>query len=112
MPLHNRTIKLPWLGQVDVETLSIEPGSRWENEYAETFHSRLRDELLASGVFESLSAAVWRFQADENGVVTQKRDDAAEIGSLCEDSNRSAVGKSLDVLRAVQFGPTSTNVPQ
>ena len=43
--------------QVDVETLYIEPGSPWENGYAESFHSRLRDEFLALEVFESLSAA-------------------------------------------------------
>jgi transposase InsO family protein len=46
-----------WLAQVDVETLYIEPGSPWENGYAESFHSRLRDEFLALEVFESLSAA-------------------------------------------------------
>jgi transposase InsO family protein len=46
-----------WLGRVDVETLYIEPGSPWENGYAESFHSRLRDEFLALEVFESLSAA-------------------------------------------------------
>jgi transposase InsO family protein len=39
-----------------VETLYIEPGSPWENGYAESFHSRLRDEFLALEVFESLSA--------------------------------------------------------
>ena len=46
-----------WLARVDVETLYIEPGSPWENGYAESFHSRLRDEFLALEVFESLSAA-------------------------------------------------------
>jgi transposase InsO family protein len=46
-----------WLGQVDVETLYIEPGSPWENGFAESFHSRLRDEFLALEVFESLAAA-------------------------------------------------------
>jgi putative transposase len=46
-----------WLGRVDVETLYIEPGSPWENGYAESFHSRLRDEFLALEVFEGLSAA-------------------------------------------------------
>lgn len=42
---------------VDVETLYIEPGSPWENGYAESFHSRLRDEFLAVEEFESLTAA-------------------------------------------------------
>jgi putative transposase len=46
-----------WLGRVDVETLYIEPGSPWENGYAESFHSRLRDEFLALEVFESLTVA-------------------------------------------------------
>ena len=46
-----------WLRQVEVQTLYIEPGSPWENGYAESFHSRLRDEFLALEVFESLAAA-------------------------------------------------------
>jgi transposase InsO family protein len=46
-----------WLAQVEVQTLYIEPGSPWENGYAESFHSRLRDEFLALEVFESLAAA-------------------------------------------------------
>jgi putative transposase len=46
-----------WLGQVNVETRYIAPGSPWENGYAESFHSRLRDEFLATETFESLAAA-------------------------------------------------------
>jgi transposase InsO family protein len=46
-----------WLGQVGVGTLYIEPGSPWQNGYAESFHSRMRDEFLASEEFESLVAA-------------------------------------------------------
>ena len=46
-----------WLAQVDVQTLYVAPGSPWENGYAESFHSRLRDEFLAIEVFESLAAA-------------------------------------------------------
>ena len=58
-----------WLSQVGVETLYVEPGSPWENGYAESFHSRLRDEFLAVEEFESLPAArsltaAWR--ADYN----------------------------------------------
>ena len=46
-----------WLKQLDVETLYIEPGSPWENGYAESFHSRFRDEFLDMELFESLQAA-------------------------------------------------------
>jgi transposase InsO family protein len=54
-----------WLAQVGVETLYIESGSPWENGFAESFHSRLRDEFLAVEEFESLAAArrltaLWR----------------------------------------------------
>jgi putative transposase len=46
-----------WLGQVGVETLYVEPGSPWENGYAESFHSRVRDEFLALEIFDNLRAA-------------------------------------------------------
>ena len=46
-----------FLAAVGVETLYIEPGSPWQNGYAESFHSRLRSELLDAEVFESVAAA-------------------------------------------------------
>ena len=46
-----------WLGRVGVSTLYIEPGSPWENGYAESFHSRFRDECLALEVFDGLRDA-------------------------------------------------------
>jgi putative transposase len=46
-----------WLEQVEVKTLYIEPGAPWENGYAESFHSRFRDEFLATEEFENLTAA-------------------------------------------------------
>jgi putative transposase len=46
-----------WLVQVGVTTLYIAPGSPWENGYAESFHSRLRDEFLALEEFENVAAA-------------------------------------------------------
>ena len=46
-----------WLHQLDVQTLYIEPGSPWENGYAESFFSKLRDEFLALEYFETLREA-------------------------------------------------------
>jgi transposase InsO family protein len=46
-----------WTKQLSIETLYIEPGSPWENGFAESFHSRLRDEFLALEIFESQAAA-------------------------------------------------------
>jgi putative transposase len=43
--------------QAGVETLYIEPGSPWQNGYAESFNSRLRDELLNQEMFTDLAEA-------------------------------------------------------
>jgi putative transposase len=50
-----------------VEALYIAPGSPWENGYAESFHSRLRDELLNAEEFTDVRdakalAASWRHE--------------------------------------------------
>lgn len=50
-----------------VQTLYIAPGSPWENAYAESFHGRLRDELLNAEVFADVRearalAASWRHE--------------------------------------------------
>jgi transposase InsO family protein len=46
-----------WLGHSGIGTLYIEPGSPWENGYAESFHARLRDELLDLEIFETVAEA-------------------------------------------------------
>jgi putative transposase len=46
-----------WLAASGVETLYIEPGSPWENAYAETFISRMRVELLNREMFANLKEA-------------------------------------------------------
>jgi transposase InsO family protein len=42
-----------WLGDLQVGTLYIEPGSPWENGYVESFIGKLRDELLNGEVFDT-----------------------------------------------------------
>ena len=46
-----------WTEQLGIETLYIEPGSPWQNGYAESFHSKLRDEFLSLEEFDNLAAA-------------------------------------------------------
>ena len=46
-----------WLETSKIGTLYIEPGSPWQNGYAESFNSKLRDELLAVEIFETLRQA-------------------------------------------------------
>ena len=45
------------MAKAKVGTLYIEPGSPWENEYNESFNSRLRDELLDREEFSSVAEA-------------------------------------------------------
>lgn len=54
-----------WLARLSIETLYIAPGSPWENGYAESFHSKLRDEFLSRETFETVrsartQAAAWK----------------------------------------------------
>ena len=56
-----------WLARREVSALYIEPGSPWENGYAESYHARLRDEMLDREEFETLAQArglleIWREQ--------------------------------------------------
>ncbi len=56
-----------WLASASVKTLYIDPGAPWQNGYAESFHSRLRDELLNCELFTSLAeakhlATQWRLE--------------------------------------------------
>ena len=46
-----------WLGRLGVQTLYIEPGSPWEDGYAESFRSRVRDELFCVEGFSNVSLA-------------------------------------------------------
>lgn len=45
--------------RTDMEMLYIEPGSPWENGFAESFNSRLRDELLNCEEFANVAEARW-----------------------------------------------------
>ena len=74
-----------WLDRVGVETLYIEPGSPWENGYAESFHSRFRDEFLAMEIFDSI------------------RDAQALTATWRDNYNTQRPHSSLDYLTPVEF---------
>ena len=46
-----------YLAKAGVQTLYIAPGSPWENGYVESFHGRLRDELLNAELFSDVREA-------------------------------------------------------
>lgn len=43
-----------YLGKSNVATLYIEPGSPWQNGFAESFNSRVKDELIGVEIFTSM----------------------------------------------------------
>jgi len=43
-----------WLAKTGAKTLYMEPGSRWENGYCESFNSKLWDEFLNGEIFYSM----------------------------------------------------------
>lgn len=54
-----------WLGKLSINALYIAPGSPWENGYAESFHSKLKDEFVRREEFASVRearrlTAAWR----------------------------------------------------
>ena len=60
-----------WLSGNSVKTVYIKPGAPWENAYAESFISKLRDELLDREIFFTLEEArvmLERFRIDYNSV--------------------------------------------
>jgi putative transposase len=78
-PLHVRSDNGPefiaaalrqWLQEAEVDALYIEPAAPWQNGYAESFNSKLRDELLDREEFSSplearVLSAHWREEYDQ-----------------------------------------------
>ena len=59
-----------WLKRAAVSALYIAPGSPWENAYAESYHARLRDEVLSREQLETPTQAraileAWRQQYND-----------------------------------------------
>ena len=59
-----------WLREQQIRTLYIKPGSPWEQAHIESFHDKLRDELLNRELFGSLREAQvvlesWRCEYNE-----------------------------------------------
>ncbi len=46
-----------WLERSEVKALYVKPGAPWENGYAESFHSRIRDEFLNLNEFRDVREA-------------------------------------------------------
>jgi putative transposase len=102
-----------WVAQAGIETLYIEPGSPWENGYAESFNSKVRDELLNAEEFASLLEAgvlgkAWKQEYNEVrphsslGYRTP-----AEYGAWCPRADSAALRRPEDTtVTKVTVDPT------
>ena len=89
-----------WLEKAEIETLYIEPGAPWQNGYAESFNSRLRDEFLEMNYFYTLNeaqqlATTWKEYYNEQRPHTSlgnrtPREFAEHCMGACSASLRSA----------------------
>lgn len=101
-----------WLAAAQIQTLYIEPGSPWENGYAESFNSKLRDELLNAEEFSSLLEAqvlakAWK--EEYNGVRPHSAlayRTPAEYGASCLRADSPAPGQTKDAV--ITINPTLT----
>ncbi len=69
-----------WCRFMGTGTAYIEPGSPWENPYVESFNGRLRDELFAREVFDSVMEA--RILFDDWGDVYNRHRPHSALGYL------------------------------
>ena len=101
-----------WMATAGLETLYIAPGAPWENGYAESFNSKVRDELLNAEEFGSvLEAKVlakeWRHEYNHVrphsslGYRTP-----AEFGEMCPRPDSAALRRVEDT--SVTIDPTLT----
>ncbi len=91
-----------------MKTLYIEPGSPWENAYAETFNSRLEDELLGREVFATLLEAKVLLEEYRQHYNHERPHSAlgyrtpVEFGALCElESVDEELTKELESVSAL-----------
>lgn len=97
-----------FLKSAGVETLYIEPGSPWENGYAESFHGRLRDELLDAELFADLAEA--RSLAEQWKNDYNHRRPHSSLGYVTPAEHAASLRQGQ--LRAAPYaGPASTDQP-
>jgi transposase InsO family protein len=92
-----------WMTGAGLETLYIAPGAPWENGYAESFNSKVRDELLNAEEFGSVRearvlAAAWKREYNHvrpHGALGYRT--PAEYGAMCPRANSAALRRPEDI---------------
>jgi putative transposase len=101
-----------WVAGAGLETLHIDPGAPWENGYAESFNSKVRDELLNAEALTSLLEArvlgkAWKQEYNHvrpHGSLGYRT--PAEFGASRPRANSAALRRPEDT--TVMVDPTLT----
>jgi putative transposase len=103
-----------YLHKTGIGTLYIEPGSPWENGYAESFFSRLRDELLNCELFADLREAKYLAARRQNEYNHRRPHSAlgyltpAAYAQLCRRTSADGAGGAAPKPPASKPQPEST----
>jgi len=101
-----------WMAEAGLETLYVAPAAPWENGYAESFNSKVRDELLNAEEFASLLEArvlAGQWKQEYNHVRPHSSlgyRTPAEFGASCPRANSAALRRPEDT--TVTVDPTLT----
>lgn len=105
-----------WLGKMGVETLFIAPGSPWQNGYAESFNSRVRNEFLEMHYFHSLAeaqqlAAAWKeYYNNHRPHLSLNNKTPREFAALCLAGSSTSLRSVTQPAR--QRAPEYETLPQ
>ena len=83
-----------WLSGNSVKTVYIKPGAPWENAYAESFISKVRDEILDREIFYTLEEA----QGDAGALPDRLQHRAPALGARLPGAPGSDRGGVMDQL--------------
>ncbi|NRB74456.1 MAG: transposase, partial [Verrucomicrobiales bacterium] len=103
-----------WLKDLEIEILYIKPGSPWEQAYIESFHDKLRDELLNREIFGPLREAQvilesWRCEYNtERPHSSLGYQTPSEFAASCDITHRPTASAPF---RSASTGRTSTLIP-
>jgi putative transposase len=97
-----------WMTAAGLETLYIAPGAPWENGYAESFNSKVRDELLNAEEFGSVVEAKvlakeWRQEYNQvRPHSSLEYRTPAEFGKMCPRPDSATLRRAEDTFVTVE----------